>query len=271
MHLQRFGLLLCSTLLLAACSEDGEGTEPCPTGTIRSGLDCLEFDFGQDVAPSDASADAAEEVGDDSGRDIVESDTEPDVSPDTPQGDADAAPDAPTEDVEPDVEPPPFPTGLPFAVDDYWAPSGFMGDGEIPGAIEVTDDACGDERAGAAEGVCRQFAWTRGAQGWAGVFWQYPDGNWGDLPGLPVPAGATEVTFYAWGAEGGEVVKFLVGIGDVDGFAVETADLTLTDAPAEYRVDVSGASIGDEVVGGFGWVSGDEDGVTFTIDDIQWR
>jgi hypothetical protein len=79
------------------------------------------------------------------------------------------------------------------------------------------------------------------------------------------------VSFYAWGDTGTEVVKFLVGIGDADGFAVETADTSLNTEPTQYSIDLSGQSIGAEVVGGFGWVSGEGEVVTFFVDDIQWR
>ncbi len=272
----RFLPLAVVPVALVACSEAGDGTEPCPSGTIRAGLDCLVVDGGvvedtgttEDVAVPDVAGDTR---GPDAPEDTSEDVAEPDVIPDTtPDAETDTVVDA-EPDLEPDADVPLTPATFPFAADDYWAPSGFMGDGETPGAIEVTDNACDGARAGEGRGICRRFVWTRGTVGWAGIFWQYPDANWGTLPGLPVPAGASEVSFYAWGETGAEVVKFLVGIGDADGFAVETGDNTLSTEPTRYTVDLSGETVGDDVVGGFGWVSGEGEVVTFYIDDIQWR
>ena len=52
---------------------------------------------------------------------------------------------------------------------------------------------------------------AKGPKGWAGIYWQYPENNWGDKgPGLDL-SGATKVTFWARGKNGGEWVKFFVG------------------------------------------------------------
>jgi hypothetical protein len=45
---------------------------------------------------------------------------------------------------------------------------------------------------------------------WAGVYWQYPDCNWGETLGRTVK-GAKRVTFWAAGEKGGEVVEFKAG------------------------------------------------------------
>lgn len=286
-------LLLLPLLLLAACAREVASTEPCPEGTLRAGADCIAdpTDTGADdtadgdVAEDSGGGDAADdtEPADTTG-DTATTDTEIDAgSGDTEVGDttdtepADTGDD--TTDTEPadttvtDTAPLTSPAALPFAVDSFWVPSGFMGDGETPGGIAVTEDACGATRAGEGQGACRKFTWTPGRVGWAGVFWQYPEANWGTLPGLAVPAGATEVTVWAWGESGGEEVKFLAGIGGAaaDGFAVESAVITLTTTPTQYRVALPTATLPSEVVGPFGWVSGDTGGVSFFVDDIQWR
>lgn len=277
----RHRFLLLSALLLAACAREVDDTEPCAAGTIRSGLDCLPD-------PNDTgAADTAGDSGDDTSvDDTLEADTS-DVttdtggSADTEPGDTDPA-DTLVEDTTADTEPADttadtgaatHPTALPFAVDSFWVPSGFMGDGETPGGIAVVEDACNGARAGEGQGACRQFTWRPGRVGWAGVFWQYPESNWGTLPGLAIPAGATEVTLWAWGAAGGEEVKFLAGIGGAaaDGFAAESAVFTLTTTPTQYRVALPTATLPGEMVGPFGWVSGDTGGVSFFVDDIQWR
>jgi hypothetical protein len=163
------------------------------------------------------------------------------------------------------------PAPIPFAVDDYYSPSGFMGDGEQPGGL--TDAPACPARAGDALGKCHHVTWKPGAKGWAGVYWQYPDGNWGTAAGHAIDPGATRVSFWAWGKSGGEKVDFFSGINPPDGYKVETGDLTLTATPTQYFLKLAGATYGT-VVGAFGWSSGTSDGSTpveFYVDDIQWQ
>lgn len=162
------------------------------------------------------------------------------------------------------------PTVLPFAVDDWFAPSGYMGDGEQPGGIEG-DETCLPSRPSTWMGRCHRYTWTPGSAMWGGVYWQYPDGNWGDRPGLTVPEGATKITFQAWGANGGESVDFMVGMMPVDGFQVTRTAVILGAAPSEYTLELGGADYA-RVVGGFGWVANmSTTPVTFHIDDIRWQ
>jgi len=160
---------------------------------------------------------------------------------------------------------------IPFAVDSYYVPSGFMGDGETPGGL--VDDASCPVRAGEEKGLCHHLTWKPGAKGWAGVYWQYPDGNWGTAEGREISPGATRISFWAWGKNGGEKVAFFAGIQEADGFHVESGDIVLTTEPTQYFIQIGGA-VYDKVVGGFGWSSGTSDGATpvvFHVDDVQWQ
>jgi hypothetical protein len=189
----------------------------------------------------------------------AESFSKADAGPVTGGADANESPDA---GVAPSV--------LPFAVDDWYGPSGYMGDGETPGAI-VDHMKCLASRPNDWVGHCHQYTWTPGAKKWAGVYWQYPDGNWGDLPGLAVPAGAKKITFQAWGDTGTEKVDFVVGMKSVDGFQVTDAQVPLTTSPQPFTLDLSGSTY-NKVVGGFGWSAKDSTTpVTFYIDDIRWE
>jgi hypothetical protein len=162
------------------------------------------------------------------------------------------------------------PSVLPFAVDDWYGPSGYMGDGENPGAI-ADAQTCLPSRPSAWIGNCHRYTWTPSGTAWAGVYWQYPDGNWGDKPGLEVPAGATQIAFQAWGATGTEKVDFMVGMMAVDGFQVTQTEIALTTTPQRYTLPLAGASY-TRVVGGFGWVAKDATApITFGIDDIRWE
>ena len=49
-----------------------------------------------------------------------------------------------------------------------------------------------------------------GQKGWAGIYWQHPDKNWGDEIGLNL-VGAKKISFYAKGERGGEIVEFISG------------------------------------------------------------
>ncbi len=162
------------------------------------------------------------------------------------------------------------PSVLPFAVDDWYGPSGYMGDGENVGAI-ADAMTCLASRPTTWVGKCHRYTWTPSGTAWAGVYWQYPDGNWGDLPGLTIPAGATQISFQAWGATGTEKIDFMVGMMAVDGFQVTQEQLTLTTAPQQFTLPLAGAAYA-KVVGGFGWVAKDSTTpVTFSIDDIRWE
>jgi hypothetical protein len=158
--------------------------------------------------------------------------------------------------------------GLPLVVDDHYAAGGYMGDGETPGAI--ADGLC-TSRAGSGRGLCHHFTWSPGAAGWAGVYWQHPDGNWGTRPGLAVPSGASRIRFYAWGARGGETVSFMAGMSKIDRFEVKQDKIALTVTPTQHELSLAATGY-TTVVGGFGWVAADATSeVSFFVDDIVWE
>ena len=162
------------------------------------------------------------------------------------------------------------PSALPFAVDDWYGPAGYMGDGEHPGAI-ADAMTCVASRPSTWIGNCHRYTWTPSGTAWAGVYWQYPDGNWGDQPGLPIPAGATKISFRAWGATGSEKVDFMAGMMAVDGFQLVQTQIALTATPQQYSLPM-GSTAYAKVVGGFGWVAKDATApFTFHIDDIRWE
>jgi predicted RecA/RadA family phage recombinase len=191
------------------------------------------------------------------------------------------------------------PATLPFAADAYFIPSGYMGDALTEGVVEVAK-MCSDPRPAGAVGNCYEFTYTPladpGAQKWAGVYWQYPQNNWGDEPGKTIAPGASKVTFYAKGGSGGEVIKFVTGgIFDVSKTYHDTMkvdqEVTLTTEMNTYTLDFTGQSA-ESVLGGFGWAAAapsvdagalpsDPDAaqgsgaplspVVFWLDGIQWQ
>jgi hypothetical protein len=177
------------------------------------------------------------------------------------------------------------PATLPFAVDLFYAASGFMGDGATPGLI-VLDSICQSPRPSGAMGQCYRFTYQRGSIGWGGVYWQYPANNWGASPGKRIASGARRVRFYAAGATGGEAVSFIVfGIGVADTAATYrdpatvTLTQTLTTTMTAYEINLTGQTY-DAVIGGFGWVAppagqtlASDAGapLVFYVDDIEWQ
>jgi hypothetical protein len=180
------------------------------------------------------------------------------------------------------------PLAVPFAVSDYYSPTGYMGDGVTVGVVNMLADgtAC-PSRAPGAVGDCYQITYTPpvpSANGWAGVYWQYPENNWGAYAGHAVRPGATQVTLYAMGGNGGEQVSFKVGgIADDtqpnhDSIDITAPAATLTTQWQPISIPFDGATY-SEVLGAFAWVVNvpvldggvaDTQPVVFYLDAIRW-
>ncbi len=184
----------------------------------------------------------------------------------------------------------PSPIQAPFAVSDYFSPSGFMGDGSAtdhtPEPIAMTRDEDCAARPSGARGVCYRFIYTPlapadGGVGWGGVYWQSPANNWGQDPPQKVTPNADRVAFYAAGQNGGESVTFLVGglhATDPNGAPLpyadtlsETGGIVLTNAMARYEIPIADHTYAG-VIGGFGFSISSVDalGATIYLDDIMW-
>ncbi len=105
---------------------------------------------------------------------------------------------------------------------------------------------------------------------WAGIYWQYPANNWGDLPGYDLSAADTFL-FCARGEEGGEKAEFKVGgIGSLE--RNSTGVITLTKEWKEYGIHIRGKDLSN-VIGGFCWVSNfsqNPEGCTIYLDEIRY-
>ena len=178
---------------------------------------------------------------------------------------------------------------LPFVVDAYFVPTGYMGDGLRAGAITVETSGCKLPRPVGARGNCYRITYRpqppamAGNPAWGGVYWLSPQDNWGQKPGRKVQPGATAVTFYAAGATGTESVAFRTGgvqdplLPNNDTFRVEQS-FTLTTSLTKYSLDLTGQSY-DTVIGGFAWIVVTYDAaswapgaapIVFYLDDIEW-
>ena len=159
---------------------------------------------------------------------------------------------------------------LPMVIDDnYPDRSGFGPNGP---SLHTEDDAC-PSRAGSMAGNCHRFTWNGMGGAFTGTFWTIGEG-FVDLQGRAVQSGAAEVSFYAWGASGGEVITFGAGIIDAnrDG-AEDRLSITLTTTPTRYTVPLSNLANYTTVFGPFIWSAdntANPSGFEFYVDDIQW-
>lgn len=143
-------------------------------------------------------------------------------------------------------------------------PSGFMGDSnDIRLNTNFRDDCYSGDS-------CIEISYEpMGYKHWAGIYWQYPEDNWGENPGHDL-SGATELTFYAKGKSGYEKAEFKVGgLGKIDATR-GTGVVTLTKEWKQYRILLKGMDL-TNLVGGFVWGTNTSDnpqGSVIYIDDI---
>lgn len=234
----------CLTVGLLGCAKAPEAPS-CPAGTERAGVQCLPK---VDLAPTDP-------------RTLI--------SP----GDAGPGPDA---GPRPDAGEPRDGGGgvnLPFFIEEHYAMTGFFSETQ---AATVDRQDCSGVSGTKAGATCMRITFVPNGDAYGGFFFQNPENNWGQMPGLNIPPGAQQVRLRAWGAAGGESLKFGAGINNQepfdDGFNVETNAIALTTTPTDYFVDLRGVSY-STVAGGFSWVVETPSGtgnVTFFLDNIEW-
>ena len=152
-------------------------------------------------------------------------------------------------------------------------PTGWMGD---YGDVKVIM-GCSDVKYNGADSI--KVVYTGEAKnnaGWAGVYWQYPGNNWGKVKGMDL-TGAKELSFWARGEKGGEVVsEFKMGgiTGEFsDSDSRQIGPIVLTNEWQQYTVDLTGADLSN-VIGGFCWAASKEnnpEGFIVYIDEIFYK
>jgi len=111
----------------------------------------------------------------------------------------------------------------------------------------------------------------------AGIYWLYPDKNWGDMPEGRNLTGEKKVVFWAKGAKGGERAEFKVGgvsgkYPDSIQPPLSTGPILLSEKWQKFTIDLEGRDL-SHVVGGFCWVTNVEqnhDGSVIYVADIQF-
>lgn len=145
--------------------------------------------------------------------------------------------------------------------------SGFMGSVE---AIKI-DEACAtDPKSGT---HCMQVDYSKD-DNWGGVVWQHPADDWGEVDGGVNLSEAKELTFWAKGAAGGEVVKFGFGLLGEDKKFYDTTraekEITLTKEWKQYSLDLKGDKT--RIKTGFYWsLAGQGTALKFYLDGIQYQ
>jgi hypothetical protein len=149
-----------------------------------------------------------------------------------------------------------------FPLESKYYASGWMGDIAGP---DSSGKLIFSKQAATVEGkstVEIRLDYKRGNRGWAGIYWQYPENNWGEKPGLNL-VGAKRISFLARGERGGEIVEFISGgIGSdgkphPDAFKRSLGQIPLNKTWTRYVIDLSDLSEKDlsSVIGAFAWVA----------------
>jgi len=157
--------------------------------------------------------------------------------------------------------------------ENHFAPSGWMGDWPDLEFFE-----CERTNPYSGEVSVRITYDPQGSNGWAGIYWQEPDGNWGNIDGVGYDLDrATELRFHVRGEQGGERIRFLMGgiwgeHPDSQYPALTTGEVILTDTWKAHSIDLRGRDL-SRVIGGFGFATDrclNPGPITFYLDDIHY-
>lgn len=172
--------------------------------------------------------------------------------------------------------PPAKPAKLPFTVFDekgspnnHYIASGWMGNAK---GIKMDDGCTNNPHAGK---TCLRVEYSE-AGDWAGVVWQDPANDWGELPGGWNLTGAKKLKFWARGEKGGESVTFKFGILGADKKVSDTATgesdgAKLTKEWQEITIDLTDKDL-TRIKTGFVWtLPGQGAPVVFYLDDIRFE
>ena len=149
-----------------------------------------------------------------------------------------------------------------------WVPSGWMG-----GIDHLTLD--GDYADDAYDGAKSIQVRYEGKFGWAGIAWQHPPNNWGDLEGGYDLTGATGLELWARGEYGGEGVSFGVGLLEKDRAHPDSGiakidGIELTPEWSRYHVPLKDLDLSSIKTGFVVTLTGRSTPVTIYLDSIRF-
>jgi hypothetical protein len=172
------------------------------------------------------------------------------------------------------------PVEMPFYVykdldsmENHFVASGWMGDTD---SITVNEAWDKDTYLGK---TCIKITYSPGgSQRWAGVYWQNPANNWGNVRGGGFDLSkATKLTFWARGEQGGEIIDVFKA-GGIEGQypdsdIAQTNQVILTPQWQQYTIDLGGKDL-SRISGGFAWATNlnvNPEGLTFYLDEIRYE
>jgi hypothetical protein len=154
-----------------------------------------------------------------------------------------------------------------------FSPSGWMGD---VNDLRVVMDYTGEKVFKDNHSMKITYL-ANGNQGWSGLYWQYPNNNWGNMPGSRDLRGAKKLIFWARGERGGErISEFKVGgikgaYSDSD--VAWLGNVVLTNKWEKYEINLNKKDM-SHIIGGFCFVVTKYDnkyGCTFYLDEIRFE
>jgi hypothetical protein len=168
------------------------------------------------------------------------------------------------------------------AAGNHFTPSGWMTQSGYDPAmqLEIHTDWLQNPYAGT---TCIKITNTflAGQAPWAGIYWLYPDENWGTMPNAGYDlTGADSIVFYARGENGGETLQFFAfGVAGPYGDSTPRwpppgpSYVQLDTSWTRYVIDIRGKNL-SYIIGGFAFVvepalNGLQD-ITFYLDNIQY-
>lgn len=173
------------------------------------------------------------------------------------------------------------PEAMPFyiyadssSINNHFIPSGWVGDyGDLRYNGNVKEDPyLGD--------ACIKITYsgqaTQGAR-WAGMYWQNPANNWGNVDAGYDLSKATKLAFWARGEKGGErIEEFKVGgiMGEYsDSDSAVIGPVILNKEWTQYTIDLQGRDM-SYIIGGFCWsanIDNNPGGAVFYLDEIKFE
>ncbi|MFH1791575.1 MAG: hypothetical protein ABH885_06310 [Candidatus Omnitrophota bacterium] len=156
----------------------------------------------------------------------------------------------------------------------HYAPSGWMGD---YGDLKINEGCATDPRTRRSCIKVDYSARKKQGAGWAGVYWQDPPNNWGNLPGGYDLTGSKALTFWAKGEKGGELIaEFKMGgiSGEFgDSTSASVGPIALTPEWTKYTINLENEDL-SRVIGGFAFVLSEmenPEGAVFYLDEIAYE
>ena len=161
------------------------------------------------------------------------------------------------------------------ARENHYVPSGFMPNGNCLDFTDMHMEGCQSGKT--CIRVDYDVACSRKDQKWAGIYWLNPANNWGSRKGGYNLTGATQLTFWAKGAQGGEQIQEIT-VGGVEGKYPDSdkiifGPIILSNEWKQYSVDLRGKDL-SYISGGFSWST--EEAVnssmcSFYLDEIKFE